>query len=63
VGPRCVREAEQAGLIVRFLPGDTVSVCPPLIITTAELDELFDRLTLALDRTLDWAIRERLIAD
>ena len=26
-------------------------------------DELFERLTRALDRTLDWAVQERLIAN
>ena len=47
-------------MIVRFLAGDAVSVCPPLVITPAEIDELFDRLGRALDRTLDWVRRERL---
>ena len=61
VGARVVRCAEQEGLIVRFLAGDTVSICPPLIIAPAEIDELFDRLGRALDRTLDWAKRERLM--
>jgi 4-aminobutyrate--pyruvate transaminase len=56
-----VRFAEEEGLIVRFLIGDTVSICPPLIITPAEIDELFARLTRALDRTLDWARREGLM--
>jgi 4-aminobutyrate--pyruvate transaminase len=55
-----VRFAEEEGLIVRFLAGDAVSVCPPLVITPAEIDELFDRLGRALDRTLDWVRRERL---
>jgi 4-aminobutyrate--pyruvate transaminase len=62
VGPRTVAFAEAEGLIVRFLPGDVVSICPPLIISPAEIDELFDRLGRALDRTLDWARRERLLA-
>ena len=48
--------------MVRFLVGDAVSVCPPLVITPAEIDELFDRLGRALDRTLDWVRRERLAA-
>ena len=61
VGARAVQFAEQEGLIVRFLVGDVVSVCPPLVITPQEIDDLFDRLTRALDRTLDWAKRERLI--
>ena len=62
VGPRAVRFAEEEGLIVRFIVGDIVSICPPLIIAPAEIDELFDRLGRALDRTLDWARRERLVA-
>jgi 4-aminobutyrate--pyruvate transaminase len=60
VAPQAVRLAEEEGLIVRSLAGDAVSVCPPLVITPAEIDELFDRLGRALDRTLDWVRRERL---
>jgi 4-aminobutyrate---pyruvate transaminase len=62
VAPRVVAYAEEEGLIVRFLAGDVVSLCPPLIISPAEIDELFDRLARALDRTRDWARREGLIA-
>ncbi len=40
------------GLILRPLPGDVVGICPPLIITEAEIDMLFDRLGQALDDTL-----------
>jgi 4-aminobutyrate--pyruvate transaminase len=38
-----------------------LSICPPLIIAPAEIDELFDRLERALDRTLAWVKHERLI--
>ena len=62
VGPRAVALAQEEGLIVRFIGGDVVSVCPPLIISAAEIDDLFDRLGRALDRTLDWAKREQLLA-
>jgi 4-aminobutyrate--pyruvate transaminase len=61
VGPRAVRFAEEEGLIVRPIAGDIMSICPPLIITPAEIDELFDCLGRALDRTLDWVKRERLM--
>ncbi|MCZ6732613.1 MAG: aspartate aminotransferase family protein [Gammaproteobacteria bacterium] len=37
------------GLIVRPLPSDSVGICPPLVITEAEIDDLFDRLGRALD--------------
>jgi 4-aminobutyrate---pyruvate transaminase len=60
VGPRAVQFAEAEGVIVRAVLGDVLTLCPPLIITAAETDELFDRLTRALDKTLDWAGRERL---
>jgi 4-aminobutyrate--pyruvate transaminase len=60
VGPRAVRFAEDEGLIVRAVMGDVLTLCPPLIITDGETDELFDRLTRALDKTLDWVRRERL---
>ncbi len=61
VAAHCVGEAEREGLIVRFLAGDTISLCPPLIISAAEIGEMFDRLARALDRTLDWAIRGELL--
>jgi 4-aminobutyrate--pyruvate transaminase len=60
VGPRVVQFAESEGLIVRAVAGDVLTLCPPLIISEAEIDELFDRLTRALDNTLDWVVRERI---
>ena len=36
------------GLIVRALPGDVIGVCPPMIINEDEINELFDRLSVAL---------------
>jgi 4-aminobutyrate---pyruvate transaminase len=50
LGARVLAEAEAAGLIIRPL-GDTLGLCPPLIITDEEVDEMFDRLTRALDCT------------
>jgi 4-aminobutyrate---pyruvate transaminase len=50
IGPKIVTHALAEGLIVRAL-GDTISICPPLIITADEVNELFDRLTRAMDRT------------
>ncbi|WP_342163337.1 aminotransferase [Methylobacterium sp. SD21] len=62
VSARCVAFAQEEGLIVRYLSGDRVAVCPPLIITREEIDTLFDRLTRALDRTRDWIRAEGLTA-
>ena len=62
VAARCARFAEELGLIVRFVINDTLTLSPPIVITPQEIDELFDRLGRALDRTLDWAKREQLLA-
>lgn len=50
--------AENEGVIVRPLMGDRIAICPPLIINEAEIDELFDRFTRALDAGLEWAHKQ-----
>ncbi|MFT4115215.1 aspartate aminotransferase family protein [Bradyrhizobium sp.] len=45
--------ALKRGLITRAL-GDTVNFCPPLIISEAEIAEMFRLAELALDDTLAW---------
>ncbi len=62
VAARTVQFAEAEGLIVRAVLGDVLTLSPPLIINAQEVDELFDRLGRALDKTLDWATREKLSA-
>jgi len=47
-GPRFAALALAQGLIVRAM-GDAIALCPPLIISAAELDELFARLGRAMD--------------
>jgi 4-aminobutyrate--pyruvate transaminase len=61
VAMQCVAAAQAEGLIVRALAGDTISLCPPLIISAQELDLLFERLSRALDRTLAWAKSQQLV--
>ncbi len=53
--------AEDEGLIARPMLGDRIGLCPPLIISEAEIDEIFDRLGRALDKGLDWVWREGLM--
>ncbi|MFZ0608265.1 MAG: aminotransferase [Xanthobacteraceae bacterium] len=60
VGAHAVQFAEAEGLIVRSVGGDVLTLSPPLIITAQETDELFDKLSRALNKTLDWTRRERL---
>jgi 4-aminobutyrate--pyruvate transaminase len=62
VAAKCVGFAQGEGLIVRSLANDRIAICPPLIISEAEIDELFDRLARALDRTAAWVRQEGLLA-
>ncbi|HTO39457.1 MAG TPA: aminotransferase [Rhizomicrobium sp.] len=54
VAATIVRFCEEEGLIVRSLMGDRIAFCPPLIITEAEIDELFDRFERGLAKGLAW---------
>ncbi|MBX9591612.1 MAG: aminotransferase class III-fold pyridoxal phosphate-dependent enzyme [Hyphomonadaceae bacterium] len=58
VGAKAVRFAEEEGLLCRAVGGDTVALCPPLIIDGAEINAMFDGITRALDRTEGWLRKE-----
>ncbi len=49
VGALIQNAAQEHGLITRAMPGDILGFCPPLIISSEEIDELFDRFTRAID--------------
>ena len=50
VGPKVYALGHDNGLIVRAI-GDTIALCPPLIITEAQVQEVIARLTRTLDQT------------
>lgn len=54
VAAKGVSFAQAEGLIVRALAGDRIAICPPLIISEDEINELFDRLARALDKLDAW---------
>jgi 4-aminobutyrate--pyruvate transaminase len=58
VGIKATRFAEEEGLICRSVAGDSVALCPPLIIDGAEVNAMFDALGRALDKTEAWARKE-----
>ncbi len=49
IAARLMAKARDNGLIVRAVPGDSIAICPPLIINEAQINELFDRLMRSLD--------------
>jgi len=53
IGLRAARFCEEEGLILRPLV-NTLALCPPLIIEEDEINELFDSLGRALDKTQNW---------
>jgi 4-aminobutyrate--pyruvate transaminase len=61
VGKKCAAACEAEGLIARPL-GDSIGLCPPMIITEAEIDEMFDRLARAIDQVADEVTKEKLAA-
>jgi len=48
IAPKGVIHAQREGLITRAIV-ETLALCPPLVITEPEIDELFDRMTRALN--------------
>ncbi|GEO81762.1 aspartate aminotransferase family protein [Pararhodospirillum oryzae] len=49
VAPKVVERAQDHGVILRAMAGDAIAFSPPLIISEAEVDEMIDRFTRALD--------------
>ena len=60
IGAFCAKRCEAHGVIVRPL-ADSIAFCPPLIITEADIDEVFDRFGRALDDTAEHAREQGLI--
>ena len=59
VGAYCAAQCQERGLIIRSL-GDTIAFCPPLIITEAQIDDMFNLFVEALDVTEEWVVKQGL---
>jgi 4-aminobutyrate--pyruvate transaminase len=59
VGAQIAKFCENRRVILRAI-GDTIAFCPPMIITEAELNEMFDRFELALGDAEAWVSKEGL---
>ena len=57
VGGKLSAELLNRGVLLRAM-GDTLGFCPPMIITEAEIDEMFAPMQAALDATHAWAKKE-----
>ena len=61
VGGFAQKAAKDNGLLLRAVAGSSLGFCPPLIITTAQIDEIIEKTAIALDVTLDHCVREKLL--
>ena len=59
VGVYCQKQCEERGLILRALGGNSVAICPPLVITEEHVEDLVGTLAEALDATLDYVHAEK----
>lgn len=62
VGGFCQAACEKHGMIVRAMGGNSLALCPPLIITESQVDELVEKIRLALADTLDYVTQQQLLS-
>ena len=50
-GLKCLKNAQDAGLILRAVAGNSMAFCPPMIIKETQLDDMIGKFSDALDKT------------
>ena len=61
VGAYAQKAAQDQGLLIRVVAGSSLGFCPPLIISTQQIDEMMEKLAVALDNSLDYCTQEKLL--
>jgi len=61
VGAYAAKRCQENGLIVRPVAGSTLALCPPLILTETQVDEIIEKLAFSLNETLDYVIGKGLL--
>jgi len=62
VGYFLTQACQDHGLIIRVVAGFSAAFCPPLIVTTEQIDEIMTKFGKALDDTLAYVIKKDLLA-
>ncbi|MDP6198128.1 MAG: aminotransferase [Porticoccaceae bacterium] len=62
VGGYAQKMAQDNGLLIRAVAGSSLGFCPPLIISNEQIDEMMDKVALALQATLDYCHKEQLLS-
>ena len=61
VAAKAVSFIQDEGVLLRNLLGDVIAFCPPLVIKSAEIDEMFDGVTRGLDKAFQWVKADGLV--
>lgn len=61
IGGYAMQACQNHGMITRAVAGSSLAFCPPLICTKAHIDEMMLKLSKALDDTLAFAVKEKLL--
>ncbi|MFT5592393.1 MAG: 4-aminobutyrate--pyruvate transaminase [Oceanicoccus sp.] len=61
IGGYAMQACQNHGMITRAVAGSSLAFCPPLICTKAHIDEMMLKLSKALDDTLVFAVKEKLL--
>ncbi|GGK59029.1 aminotransferase [Amphritea balenae] len=62
VGTFAMQACQDHGMITRAVAANSLAFCPPLIVTVAQIDEMIEKLGLALNDTLDFVTKQGLLA-
>ncbi|CAI4156758.1 Putrescine--pyruvate aminotransferase [Alteromonas macleodii] len=59
VGSYAMQVCQNNGLICRTVAGSSLALCPPLIVTEAQIDEIVEKMRVSLDQTLAYVSPSR----
>lgn len=62
VGATAKQICQDNGLLIRAVSGNCLAFCPPLIITSEQIDEMVEMFSVSLDQTLEYVNREGLLS-
>ena len=61
VGAYAKQACQDNGLLLRAVGGNSIAFCPPLIITTDQIDEMVDKFGRAIQKTYEYVQAEDLL--
>lgn len=61
VGATAKQLCQNNGLLIRAVSGNCLAFCPPLVITTDQIDEMMAMFATSLDQTLEYVNKEGLL--